>query len=679
MTENASLFCVLWAALIGARSSERSGALVINIQDDILRLHAMGLLDRLLADKVTHGNILWATDAYAQLGEWYSPGNEIRPQRITGDNSDLIKTRASRAMEQRTERTRQHAEVFTPLWVVKKMNDFADEQWFGRKDGIYKYTDEGRIYFSTKKHWKLYVDARRLEITCGEAPFLATRYDVETGEAIPVEDRIGLLDRKLRAVSENTQDAEEWKRWALRAVQAIYGYELQGDNLLIARVNMLCTVEEHLFHRWRQKVDKAWLEKLCNVIAWNLWQMDGIHGCVPVPPAPTEEQLSLFPPMPEQTNLFGEIEKHDIPCRLYDWRGDRSISYTTLREKGTKAMKFDFIIGNPPYQDETLGDNKGFAPPIYHLFMDESIKVASRVELIHPARFLFNAGSTPKAWNEKMLKDPHLKVLHYEGDASKLFPNTEIKGGVAITYHDSDKLFGAIELFTPYPELNSIKQKAAPISEETSFMSIIYIQNRFNLEKLYSAHPEYRSAIGSDGRDKRFRNNIFDKISAFTETPRSTADIATIGVIKNKRVWRYISREFVDLEHENLAKWKVLVARVNGSGALGEVLSTPLIVEPWQAFTQTFISIGAFDTKDAAENCLKFVKTKFCRALLGVLKITQDNNREAWRMIPNQDFTPASDIDWSKSIPEIDRQLYAKYGLDASEIEFIETHVKEMS
>ena len=653
--------------------------MVINIQDDILRLHAMGLLSRLLADKATKGSILWATDAYAQLGEWYSPGNEIRPQRITGDNSDLIKTRARRAMEQRTERTRQHAEVFTPLRIVKKMNDFADEQWFGRKDGIYKYTDDGKISFSKHKHWKLYVDARRMEITCGEAPFLATRYDVETGEAIPVEDRIGLLDRKLRAVSENARDIDEWKECAFRAVQSIYGYELQGDNLLIARVNILCTVEEHMNQRWKQKPEKTWLEKLCNVISWNLWQMDGIKGCVPVPPTPTEEQLSLFPPLREQANLFGETEHSEISCRLFDWRADRSIRYQTLREKGSKAMKFDFIIGNPPYQDETLGDNKGFAPPIYHLFMDETNKVADHVELIHPARFLFNAGSTPKAWNEKMLKDPHFKVLHYEGDASKLFPNTEIKGGVAITYHDAGKDFGAIELFTPYPELNAIKQKAAPRSDGTSFMSIIYIQNKFDLERLYLDHPEYRSVIGSDGKDKRFRNNIFDKIPAFTETQQNSTDIATIGVIKNKRVWRYISRSFVDVEHENLAKWKVLVARVNGSGALGEVLSTPIIIGPNQAYTQTFIGIGAFDTKNNAENCFKYVKSKFCRALLGVLKITQDNNREAWRMIPLQDFTPASDIDWSKSIPEIDQQLYDKYGLDAEEISFIETHVKPMT
>ena len=322
--------------------------MIINIQDDILKLQKMGLLNRLLQDKATRGKILWATDAYSEYGEWYDAHDEIRPQRITGENSDLIKTRARRAMEQQTERTRQHAEVFTPLWIVKQMNDFADEQWFGRKKGFYRLTGDGRVSFTQKRTWKQYVDARRLEITCGEAPFLATRYDVETGEAIPIEDRIGLLDRKLRVVTENTGTIEEWKTWALRAVQSVYGYELQGDNLLIARVNIICTVEEHMFRRWRQRPEKDWLRVLCNVVAWNLWQMDGLKGCVPVPPKPTEEQLSLFPPLTpqyEQENLFGEMETVEIPCRIFDWRTDRSISYTKLREKGSELMKFDFIIG----------------------------------------------------------------------------------------------------------------------------------------------------------------------------------------------------------------------------------------------------------------------------------------------------------------------------------------------
>lgn len=661
--------------------------MVINIQDDILRLHAMGLLDRLLADKATRGNILWATDAYAQLGEWYSPGNEIRPQRITGDNSDLIKTRARRAMEQRTERTRQHAEVFTPLWVVKKMNDFADEQWFGRKDGIYKYTDEGKIYFSKQKHWKLYVDARRLEITCGEAPFLATRYDVETGEAIPVEDRIGLLDRKLRAVSENTQDVEEWKRWALRAVQAIYGYELQGDNLLIARVNMLCTVEEHLFHRWRQKVDKAWLETLCNVIAWNLWQMDGIHGCVPVPPAPTEEQLSLFPPMPEQTNLFGEIEKHDIPCRLYDWRGDRSISYTTLREKGTKAMKFDFIIGNPPYQEDTIGENETYAPQLYNKFMDESFPLAEAVVLIHPGRFLFDAGSTPKAWNKKMLEDPHFKVLYYESDSKKIFPNVQLTGGVAISYHDTRKDFGHIGVFTSFNELNTILHKVIGHPSFEGMDKIVISRTAYRLtDKLHLDHPEAITQL-SKGHAYDMASNIFERLPQvfLCEEPANGGSyIKMLGRKNSDRAYMFVQRDYVK-PAPNLDSYKIVLARADGAaGTIGNpiparVLGTAVIEGPGVGTTESFLSIGSFPDRLTAENALKFVKTKFSRTLVSVLKTTQDITPDKWKYVPLQDFTPASDIDWSKSIPEIDRQLYAKYGLDASEIEFIETHVKEMS
>ena len=614
-------------------SSERSGALVINIQDDILRLHAMGLLDRLLADKATHGNILWATDAYAQLGEWYSPGNEIRPQRITGDNSDLIKTRARRAMEQRTERTRQHAEVFTPLWVVKKMNDFADEQWFGRKEGIYKYTEDGKIYFSTKKHWKLYVDARRLEITCGEAPFLATRYDVETGEAIPVEDRIGLLDRKLRAVSENTQDAEEWKRWALRAVQAAYGYELQGDNLLIARVNILCTVEEHLFHRWRQKADRAWLEKLCNVIAWNLWQMDGIHGCVPVPPAPTDEQLSLFPPVEEQTNLFGEMEKHDIPCRLFDWRGDRSIRYTTLREKGTKAMKFDFIIGNPPYQESKETNNK--AEALYHYFYDSVAEITDRYELISPARFLFNAGLTPKSWNRKMLSDPHIKIEAYYPNSAEVFPNANINGGVAVIYRDGKKAFGAIESFIPNDILRGLAERFKSDSHQ-SISAVMYggrSDLKFN-EAFLSTFPDAADRVLASIQIKHPTitalgpGEIYElKSSAFERTPFVFEDTKPddpehyyqiIGLEGNKRVGKWIKRVYLSPrfpEHNNIDKYKIFISKADGAaGQIGKpvparIIGRPSVAGPGVSFVPTFISIGDFDTAEEANNAEKYFKS----------------------------------------------------------------------
>ena len=210
-------------------------------------------------------------------------------------------------------------------------------------------------------------------------------------------------------------------------------------------------------------------------------------------------------------------------------------------------------------------------------------------------------------------------------------------------------------------------------------MSIIYVQNRFNLDELYRAYPEFRTVIGSNGKDKRFRNNIFEKVSLFTEQRREESDISVLGVIKNKRQWRYFPIRFTDTSHENLNKWKVLVVRVNGVGSVGEILSTPVVAKPDEGYTQTFIGIGAFSSQIEAENTLKYVKTKFARVMLGILKITQDNNRDTWRMVPLQDFTSASDIDWTKSIPEIDQQLYKKYGLDAKEIEFIETHAKEMT
>ena len=342
-------------------------------------------------------------------------------------------------------------------------------------------------------------------------------------------------------------------------------------------------------------------------------------------------------------------------------------------------MKWDFAIGNPAYQDQTLGDNKGFAPPIYDKFIDAACEIADRVEMIHPARFLFNAGSTPKAWNEKMLNDPHFKVLEYEEDASRVFSNTDIKGGVAITYRDAGKDFGGIRVFTKYPELNSILKKVDTDAEDESLMSIIYIQNRFDLQKLYKDHPELSSIIGSDGKDKRFRNNIFEKVHLFSEEKHSDTDIPVFGVIKNKRVWRYIPERYVDSAHENIDAWKVLIARVNGAGTLDEVLSSPLVVAPHTGFTQTFISVGAFDTKENAEHALKYVKTKFARALLHILKVTQDNNRETWRYVPLQDFTDNSDINWNTSIANIDKQLYKKYGLSQEEIDFIETHVKEMA
>ena len=653
--------------------------MIINIGDDILLLQSLKLLKKLLVDKTTKKNIMWATDAYKGKSGDYERNKEMTEALITGRNADVIKTRARKAMEQQSERTKQHAEVFTPLWIVQKMNDHADEVWFGCPNVFFQDgTPTERVGFPKEKTWQSYVDSRRLEITCGEAPYLVTRYDVETGEAIPIEQRVGILDRKLRVVTENALSESEWLKWAYRALEATYGYEFQGDNVLIARVNLLMTFEEHLRARWNRKPTASEYFQAANIIAWNVWQMDGLAGTIPYCKAEESKQLSMFEwlELEERIREAADTQPH---CQIYNWRAREPLEYLSLQQGRNEKMKFDYIIGNPPYQDEVENsDNKTFKPSIYNLFMDAAYEIANRVELIHPARFLFNAGQTPKAWNEKMLSDPHLKVLYYEPKDEKKFANTDIKGGVAINYHDNSIEFGAIRTFTSFPELNSIMQKAAPQNETESLTKIVFNQNRFNLEAMYAVHPDYKDIIGSDGKDRRFRNNIFEKIPSFTDAASNSDDFRIIGITNNKRVWKYFPKQFMDLKHENLFKWKVILPSANGSGAIGEVLSTPLVGEPLVGYTQSFIGIGAFDTREEAEASMKYVKSKFARTMLGILKITQHNPPEKWKYVPLQDFTVNSDIDWSQSVAGIDRQLYAKYGLDEREIEFIETHVKEM-
>ena len=343
-------------------------------------------------------------------------------------------------------------------------------------------------------------------------------------------------------------------------------------------------------------------------------------------------------------------------------------------------MLFDYVIGNPPFNDEfgSTGENDTFAPPVYHIFIDSAYEIARKVELVHPARFLFNAGSTPKAWNQKMLEDKSFKVLYYEAESKNVFPNTKIRGGICISYRDSEKDYGAIEVFTPYLPLNSVTHKVRTNQSFKTITSIMVIQNRFNLDALYADFPEYRSVIGSNGKDKRFETGIFEKIPLFREHKNDDTDIAVYGVINKKRLFRYFPRKYTDLNHENLTKYKVVTMKSSGEGVFGETMAPFDILGPKQAFTRSYISFGCFETQKEAENCRLYLKTKFARALLYVKKATQDNPVDTWTLIPLQNFTDKSDINWNTSIANIDRQLYKKYGLSPEEIAFIESHVKEM-
>ena len=352
-------------------------------------------------------------------------------------------------------------------------------------------------------------------------------------------------------------------------------------------------------------------------------------------------------------------------------------NYWNLKNKdGNEDMKFDAVVGNPPYQETMVGTSDN---PIYNYFYDAAFKLSDIVSLITPARYLYNAGKTPKEWNEKMLNDEHLKVVLYEQDSSKIFPNTSIKGGLAITLRDANKNFGKIGFFTNFPELQSILKKVRTENLET-IADLVYAPESYRLsKKLHEEHPEIKEKL-SAGHDFDVTSNIFGKLDhLFTnEKPRDGFDyIKIFGLDGTKRTSKYIRKDYID-PHENLMKYKVFVPKSNGTGAIGEVLSTPVIGHPVIGHTQTFISIGKFDTKKEAEACLKYIKTKFARVMLGTLKITQDNKKATWANVPLQDFTPNSDIDWNKPIADIDRQLYKKYNLSEEEIAFIESKVKAM-
>jgi superfamily II DNA or RNA helicase len=329
-----------------------------------------------------------------------------------------------------------------------------------------------------------------------------------------------------------------------------------------------------------------------------------------------------------------------------------------------KNMEFDAVVGNPPYQEST-GTN--FSKPVYHHFIDSAKNMMPKyVCMIHPARFLFNAGATPKDWNSKMLNDKHLSVVLYEPESQKLFSDVEIKGGVCVTLWQKNNIGQGFEgLFIVQPELRSIVKKVG----EGGFNTIVSPRGQTKLTiSLDTKYP----------KDLRLAPNYFVRFpEIFKRNQDSDYNIKVIGLEEgNKRTKRFIEEKLInDLK---LDKWKVFIPKAIGSGSFGETMSELLIGEPKTCCTYTFLQVGAFDSKEETGNCISYLKTKLTRALLGVLKITQDNPSDVWKNVPLQDFTINSDIDWSKPIPVIDQQLYQKYQLSKEEITFIEEKVQPM-
>ena len=629
--------------------------LTVDISEEGIANDSGTLLTILLKDRTTNKNIVWASPSYEGMGKPFCANQPIKKNLIIGPYDSIIQPRVEKNKRNQEIRTRKRGEVFTPPWIVDKQVSIVLEEI-------------GYISFES------FIALRWLEITCGEGPYIVTRYDSISGDIIPINKRVGFLDRKLQRIVEQSTTEKEFIKWSKIAYESSYGYELQGDSLLLARENLLLSFCEYYDYKFGKLPTIKVIKQIATIISYNIFQMNGLTKQSPY----SDDSMGNI-----QLNLFDEVndqgQKGDRFTLVKDWNNKVLISIDSI-SKGDEMMKFDVVIGNPPYQEEAQGTSTKNMP-IYHKFIDSAIEVGEKACLITPARFLFNAGGTPKKWNREILKNPHVKVPYYEQNSAKVFPNTDIKGGIAITIFDKHKDYGAIETFTSFEALNSIMKKVN-VASELSLAEIVTNRGAYRYSDLiYKDYPDAMKRVS----DRRLASNAFIKLRElfYNHIPNDGNEyIKILGRFDNERVYKWFRKDYIN-NPINLEKYKIIIPKANGSGAIGEVLSTPLIGEPLIGepligYTETFIAIGAFITEFEAKACLKYIKGKFSRAMLGILKITQDNTKETWRKVPIQDFTPSSDIDWSQSIENIDQQLYKKYNLSQEEIDFIESKVRAM-
>lgn len=316
---------------------------IVDINENDILNYDKSLLSILLLDHSSKKNIIWATDNYSLLGKDYQYDNEIKPDMISGTNFNVIKPRSKRTEVEQRIRVKDKAEVFTPSWICNLQNNIVDNAWFESVDVFNKefekswVTNYEHIVFSgSNKSWENYIKDVRLEISCGEAPYLVSRYDSVSGVYIPISDRIGLLDRKLRVVSENTSTFEEWMKWIKISYQSIYGYDWQGDNILLARENLLFTFIDYCKFRFQKEPKREDLLEIATIISWNIWQMDGLK-CV-IPNSCTETQIindGLFESSVTIKKCEGceknIIKKHNgIHCKIKDWKANKVVLFSSL-------------------------------------------------------------------------------------------------------------------------------------------------------------------------------------------------------------------------------------------------------------------------------------------------------------------------------------------------------------
>lgn len=462
-----------------------------------------------------------------------------------------------------------------------------------------------------------------------------------------------------------------------RRICQIIENELEAKNISETRAEeMKEEIGKHLVAVPTSSITYEILKKLYALMDWDA---SNIWWCEEAPNELKENWAYFIAKNTEDLQEIGGLPEQKQAAAMRKWAKQNKFSATLKEKKNrdlflsflikiakTMSEKFDYTISNPPYQDSGSG-NKNKAKAIFHEFIDSGRMISNTSIMIHPARFLSGAGEVPSKWVETIISSPEFKVLEHYHDSQKIFPSADIKGGVAITSYTAGATDGGYPFgYIAHEELSQIVEK---VQTDQAFKS---------LDDHIGSPFYYDNNVKVKGTEYRITTNwLTEYPRLFSKKKQGADDLLAYGRSNGQRVEKIIARKNVR-EDKRIDAYKVFVPKSNGTGAIGEILSTPVIGTPVMICTQTFITIGCFQDKSESEALLKYIKSKFARGLLGALKVTQHNNKGTWKYVPWQDFTQNSDIDWSKSIEEIDQQLYKKYGLSEEEIEFIETNVKEM-
>lgn len=613
------------------------------------------LLSLLLKDHTTGKNIKWGTDSYINHGYSFRDDQEIKIDLITGWYEGFIRPRVDKDIDIQLERQRNRAEVFTPSWVIKLQVDAA-------------LKDMQELPLTE------FIQTKWLEITCGEAPYMVNRYDMETGEVIPLKERSGFIDVKFKKLNEAIESEEEWLKLAVEIYKASYGYEYQGDSLLLARENLILTFIDNYFYMFEAFPKEKTLLEITKIISLNVFQMDGLTYEVPYSNGGLEESST-------QLNLFEEVEvKENITPELATiklWQENKLVEVKEMSEKEDKSMKFDVVIGNPPYQVAD-GGAQSSAKPVYHHFVDAGKKITSKyMSLIIPTRW-YVGGKGLDEFRLNMLNDIHLKKLHDFLNPKEVFPNTNIRGGVCYFLWDADydntkgtqvisykngkvlsdvirpmKIEG-VDIFIRDPKAPKILTKVI----NSNFSSIS--------ENISSRKPfGFGTTFTNDSQFKSNKNDLKEPVICYGK-----------GMKKG-----YIEKDIIDKNIDWIDAYKLYTPRANNIGTeLNDDNLNTHVGSPNTICTESYLVIGTDLNlnENSVKNLSKYFSTKFVRYLHSLAKASQDATSKTYRFVPVQEFDKESDIDWATSISNIDKQLYIKYNISEDEVEHIEKNIKEM-